>query len=93
MSDITVWLIALGFFAPVHYLGPALVALLSGKEEFEQRRKMLKRIVVDCTVSMAAAFAVAVPLFKIAPQFAALVFLLAMSAPYIHVWAYRRRAL
>jgi hypothetical protein len=91
MSDVTVWIIALGFYAPIHYLGPALVALLSGPEESAARRALVKRIAVDCTLSMAVAFAIAVPLFKIKPQFAALVLLLAMSVPYIHIWVYRKR--
>jgi hypothetical protein len=93
VNDITVWVIAMGFYAPVHYLGPALVALMSGSEESWQRRKLLKRIAVDCTLSMAAAFAIAVPLFKVAPQYAAMVFLLAMAVPYVHIWVYRKRAL
>jgi hypothetical protein len=83
----------MGFYAPVHYLGPTLVALMSGSEQSGQRRKLLKRIAVDCTLSMAAAFAIGVPLFNVAPQYAAAIFLLAMTAPYVHIWIFRKRAL
>jgi hypothetical protein len=30
MNDTTVWIIALAFYAPMHFLGPALVGFLSG---------------------------------------------------------------
>lgn len=93
MGDVTVWIIALLFYAPLHFLGPALVAFLTGRESSRQRKALLTRILVDCTISMAVAFAIAVPLFKAAPQYAAAVFLLAMFVPYVHIWIHRWRAL
>lgn len=93
MSDTTVWIIALAFYAPIHFLGPALVGFLTGPETPSQRRQLLVRIFVDCGVSMLAAFAVAAPLFRQAPQYAALVLLAAMFIPYLHVWIRHRRAL
>lgn len=93
MSDTTVWVIALAFYAPIHFLGPALVGFLTGRETAQQRRQLLSRVFIDCLLSMLAAFALAVPLFKIAPQYAALVLLAAMFAPYLYIWIRRRRTL
>lgn len=92
MSDTTVWIIALAFYAPIHFLGPALVAFLTGPESPAQRRGLLTGIAVDCTLSMLVAFAVAVPLFGRAPQYAALVLLAAMFVPYLHLWIRHRRS-
>lgn len=93
MSDTTVWIIALAFYAPIHFLGPALVGFLTGPEAPPQRRQLLVRIAIDCAVSMLVAFAIAVPLFGRAPQYAALVLLAAMFVPYVHVWIRHRRTL
>jgi threonine/homoserine/homoserine lactone efflux protein len=90
VSDITVWIIALGFFAPIHYLGPGLVVLLSGEESTRQRRQLLRTIAIDCTLSMLIAFGLAIALFQRAPRLAALVFLGAALAPYLHLWLKRR---
>lgn len=92
MSDTTAWIIALAFYAPIHFLGPALVGFLTGEETPAQRRHLLRRVLIDCALSMLAAFAVAVPLFRHAPQYAALVLLAAMCLPYFHLWLHRRRA-
>jgi hypothetical protein len=91
MHDTTVWLIALGFYAPLHYLGPGLVALLTGRENPAQRKRLLILLAADCTLSMALAFAVAVWLFPSRPQLAMTILLLSMLAPYLHVAAARWR--
>jgi hypothetical protein len=91
MSDTTVWIIALAFYAPIHFLGPALVGFLTGPEPPLQRRRLLVGVFIDCGVSMLAAFAVAVPLFRQAPQYAALILLAAMFVPYLHIWIRHRR--
>lgn len=91
MGDITTWIIALVFYAPVHYLGPALVGFLTGNETSEQRSLLIKRVAIDCTLSLIVAFAVAAPLFGAFPQYAAAIFLLAMFTPYLRIWNFRRR--
>jgi hypothetical protein len=93
MSDTTAWMIALAFYAPIHFLGPALVGFLTSTEASGQLRPLLIGVFLDCTLSMLAAFALAVPLFARAPQYAALVLLAGMFVPYIHIWLRRRRAL
>lgn len=92
MSDTTAWIIALAFYAPIHFLGPALVGFLTGPETPLQRRQLLVGVLIDCAVSMLAASALAVPLFSRAPQYAALILLAAMFVPYLHIWIRHRRA-
>lgn len=91
MNDLTAWLIALAFYAPIHFLGPVLVALLTGPETPERRRALLNGIFIDCGVSMLIAFALAIPLFEHRPGYAAAVLLAAMTAPYFHLWIRVRR--
>lgn len=90
MSDITVWIIALAFYAPIHYLGPGLVVFLTGEEAPAERQRLLRGIAIDCTLSMVIAFGIAIALFERVPQLAALTFLLAALVPYLHVWLKRR---
>jgi hypothetical protein len=91
MSDVTVWIIALAFYAPIHYLGPGLVVFLSGSGTTAERSQLLRYIAIDCTLSMFIGFAIAVPLFGHAPRLAAAAFLVAALAPYLHIWLQRRR--
>jgi len=91
MPDTTAWLIALGFYAPLHYLGPGLVALLTGRDNATQRKRLLISLAVDCTLSMALAFAAAVWLFPSRPQLAMALLLVSMLAPYVHVGVTRWR--
>jgi hypothetical protein len=91
MHDTTVWLIALSFYAPLHYLGPGLSALLTGRDSSTQRRRLLIALALDCTISMALAFAAAAWLFDTHPQPAMAVLFLSMLAPYLHVAVVRWR--
>ena len=90
MNDTTVWIIALGFFAPLHYMGPVLVTFLTGSEDSGRRRRLLQRVLIDCTLSMLAGVAIAVWLFRSEPAYAGTVFLLVMAAPYLYLWWARR---
>lgn len=91
MTEMTVWMIAWLFYMPMHYLGPLLVALLSGRETPQERRRLLKAVVVDCTVSMILAFALAIWLFSLQPRWSMVVLLASLCAPYTHILFYRRR--
>ena len=92
LSDTAIWLIALGFFIPLHYLGPLAVLFLSGTETPELRRRRLRALLVDCTLTIVLAFPVAVFLFGKAPLYAGLLFLIIMSWPYLHLAVVRLRA-
>lgn len=91
MSDTTTWLILAVFYAPVHFLGPALIGFLTGQETSAERRHLVKSVMLDCTISMLVAFAAAIWLARTHLQLAMLVLFLAMFAPYTHIWLYRRR--
>ena len=92
MSDISAWIIALGFYAPIHYLGPGLVVLLSGNETTARRTALLRSVAIHCTLSMLLAFAVALLVFPDAPRLAAALLLAAALTPYLHLWLKRRVA-
>ena len=54
MNDFVVWLIIALFYAPLHYLGPLLVILLTADER--QRRARVMAALIDCSISMFLAF-------------------------------------
>jgi hypothetical protein len=93
MSDVTVWLIALAFYAPIHYLGPLLVGVITGTEDAAERKVLLRSVTIDCTLSMALAFSITLVTFRTHLQLAMGVLLLSMIVPYTHLalLRYRRR--
>jgi hypothetical protein len=90
MNDVIAWLIALGFYAPFHYLGPLLVSFLTGHDTPSQRKRLIVSILIDCTLSLLIAFALAFWLFKIDLQLAVLVLLVSMCIPYLHIGVMRK---
>jgi len=90
MSDVLVWIVALAFYAPFHYLGPVLVALLTGTETQLQHKRLIINILIDCTLSMLIAFALAVWLFKSDLQIAMLILIVSMCIPYLHIGILRK---
>lgn len=90
MTDTIVWFIALSFYAPFHYLGPMLVGFLTGKEAPEQRKRLIKAIAIDCTISMFVAFTIAFWIFQTNLQLAMLILLISMVVPYLHIAIVRK---
>jgi hypothetical protein len=94
MTDPLAWIIALAFYLPLHYLGPMLVGFLTGPAGARERRRLLKSILIDCTVSMALAFALAIWLFDSRMQTAVGILFVSMAVPYLHLFlAGKRRSL
>lgn len=91
MNDPTAWLIALAFFAPLHYLGPLLTGLLTGDEDAATRKRLLTRLAIDCTLTMGLAFVIAMLTFATRPGIAIGILIAAMFTPYAHLWVHRRR--
>ena len=91
MSDVIVWAIVLAFYAPLHYLGPLLVGMLTGRETPMARKRLLIGVAVDCTASMTIAFMLALCLFSDRIQIAMLVLLISLAVPYLHIAIARRR--
>lgn len=85
MSDTLAWIIALGFYAPFHYLGPLLVGYLTGQETPLQRRRLLIRLLIDCSVTLIVGFALAIWLFNRELTLAMLVLVVSMCLPYLHI--------
>jgi len=92
MDTTVVWLIIALFYAPLHYLLPLLVVVMTGREEGEARRRRLVATAIDCTLSMAAAFAVVIWLAADRLQLAMVVLLLSMATPYLRIWLHHRAA-
>ncbi len=85
MTDIGAWLIGLAFYAPIHYLGPLLVIVLTGPPENAPQIARIRTTVVECTLTMVVAFGLAVGLFSDHPGWAAGILVTAMLIPYLHL--------
>jgi hypothetical protein len=92
MDTTIVWLIVALFYAPLHYLLPVLVVLMTGREEGEARRRRLIATAIDCTASMVLAFVVVIWLAGDRLQVAMFVLLLSMATPYLRIWLHHRAA-
>ena len=90
MSDTIVWIVAIAFYAPFHYLGPLLVSLLTGTEALAQRKRLVINILADCTLSMFIAFALAIWLFSNNLQVAMLILVVSIFIPYLHIVVFRK---
>jgi len=92
METTVVWVIIALFYAPLHYLLPILVVVMTGREEGEARKRRLVTTAIDCTLSMAIAFAIVIWLAGDWLQVAMLVLLLSMATPYLRIWLHHRAA-
>ena len=92
MDATVVWLIVALFYAPLHYLLPMLVVVMTGSEEGEARKRRLVATAIDCTLSMLIAFVVVIWLAGDQLQIAMLVLLLSMATPYLRIWLHHRAA-
>lgn len=91
MSDTIVWIIIIAFYAPLHYLGPIMVALLTGAESSDARRREIRLILIDCTLSMVITFTIILVLVSDHILPAMLIMLVSLFTPYIHLWWDRRQ--
>jgi hypothetical protein len=92
MDATVVWLIVALFYAPLHYLLPMLVVVMTGSEEGEARKRRLVATAIDCTLSMLIAFVVVIWLAGDRLQIAMFVLLLSMATPYLRIWLHHRAA-
>lgn len=83
MDDTVIWIIIIGFYAPLHYLPPLLMVLF--KTTDENRSNMLGTTAMDCTISMALAFGL-VALVGLENMLLAMsILFLAIFLPYLRV--------
>lgn len=72
---------------------PALVLFITGREPEDVRRRLIRRAVIDSTLSMVIAFVIVVIMVNAGRMFPAMVKLfLSMLYPFVGIWR-RRRAL
>ena len=92
MNDVIIWIIVAAFYAPLHFLSPALFLFITGNEDEATRKRLIKRALVDSALSMAVAFAVVITLAKQDRIFVAMVvLLLSMAFPFVRIWRHRRK--
>ena len=83
MDDTIIWIIIIGFYAPLHYLPPLLMILF--KTTDENRSKMLRDTATDCTVSMVFAFGLVALIGLENMLLAMFILLFAIFLPYVRV--------
>ena len=83
MDDVIVWVIIIGFYAPLHYFPPILMILF--KTPQEERKSALTGAVIDCTVSMLGAFLLVYLIGLDNMLLAMTILLAALFLPYIRV--------
>ncbi len=76
MDNLVVWLIIIAFYAPLHYLLPVLVLFITGRESEEVRERLIRRALIDSTLSMVGAFAIVIYLTEQEMMSAAMLILL-----------------
>jgi len=91
LTDPVVWLIIALFYAPLHYLLPVLFLFMTGQEDAATRKRLIRRAFINATLSMAAAFALAIWLARQGRLVPAMLVLLAtMLVPFVHIFLHRR---
>ena len=89
-DDLVAWLIIVAFYAPLHLLLPVLFLLITGSEPKHVRKGLIRRALIDSTLSMAGAFAIVI---SIAGEGllseAMLVLLVSIGFPFIRIWRHR----
>lgn len=91
MSDITVWIIVIAFYAPLHYLLPVLFLFITGEESESVRKRLIRSAVLDATLSMLLAFSVAIALVQLGWIGTAMLVLLAsMLLPFARILRHRK---
>jgi hypothetical protein len=91
MDSLTVWLIIIAFYAPLHYLLPAMFLFITGRESEALRRRLIRRALIDSTLSLVGAFVIVIYLAEQRMMSTAmLILLLSMPYPFIGIWRHRR---
>lgn len=83
MDNTIVWIIIIGFYAPLHFLPPLLMTLF--KTGDTDRKKALQGTAIDCGISMIVAFILVYLVGLDNMLLAMLILLVAMFLPYLRV--------
>ena len=91
MDDLVTWLIMIAFYAPLHFLLPDLFLFITGSEPEHLRKRLIRRALIDSTLSLAGAFAIVISIAGEGLMSAAmLVLLVSIGFPFIRIWRHRR---
>ncbi len=95
MNDAVVWIIIAVFYLPLHYAIPLVVLFFMHSDEPKIRKRRMIATAIDCTISAAVAFSLAIWLATDQLHIAMLILALSMAIPYIFIplHEYRRSKL
>jgi hypothetical protein len=86
-----VWIIIIGFYAPLHFLLPVLVLFITGNESEQLRKRLIRQALIDSALSLLVAFVLAILLVNLELMLLAmLVLLVSMLVPFIRIFLHRR---
>lgn len=91
MNEMTIWIIVIAFYAPLHYMIPILVLFITGNESDDVRKQLIHRALIDSTLSMVLAFTIAIALVNMELMiWAMLVLLISMPTPFFRILQHRK---
>ena len=90
MEQALVWLIIAVFYAPLHFGGPVGVVILIERET-RVRRRMIRKMLLDCSLSMFIAFALAIWLANDKLGIAMAIVFFSMLLPYLLLYVHHRQ--
>ena len=88
MNDAVVWLIIAAFYAPLHFMGPVGVVILTTAVA-RDRRRLMRYILLECALSMLVAFILVIWLAVDNLKLAMLILFLSMLLPYLLFFMHR----
>jgi hypothetical protein len=89
MNDAIVWLIIAVFYAPLHFGGPLGVSIII-EQDADRRRRMVRYMLVDCSLSMLVAFGLVIWLATDNLGAAMAILFLSMLVPYLLLYLHHR---
>jgi hypothetical protein len=93
LNDTIVWIIVIAFYAPLHYVLPVVILFITGNESESERKLLIRRALIDSSLSLLFAFTVAIVLAKMELLiWAMLALLLSMPVPFIRIIRHRKNS-
>jgi fatty acid desaturase len=91
MNDFIIWIIIIAFYAPLHYSLPVIILFITGNESDQSRSRLIRRALLDSTLSMILAFVCAVILVQMDQMiWAMLALLVSMPLPFVRIFQHRQ---
>ena len=91
MNDVIIWIIIISFYAPLHYALPVIILFVTGQEDEDTRKSLIRRALIDSSWSMLLAFSMAIVLVNLDQMiWAMLVLLVSMPLPFVRIFQHRK---